>query len=105
MKKKYRIFLLLIILLVFTCKEKKTEETQEFQEICKKVAQCDNQFKNFSDIEKHCLSFFIKLKNNKSEALNPIIQCIKNAPCDSLSFQSCTIEYMKELQNMKPATK
>jgi hypothetical protein len=57
MKKKYRIFLLLIILLVFSCKEKKTEETQEFQEICKKVAQCDSQFKNFSDIEKHCLSF------------------------------------------------
>jgi len=104
MRKKYRIILLTIIL-VFSCKEKKTEETQEFQEICKKVAQCDNQFKNFSDIEKHCLSFFIKLKNNKSESLNLILECIKNSPCETLSFQTCSIEYMKELQNMKPRTK
>lgn len=91
-----------IILLIFFCKDENTTNINRYQLICKKVADCDRNFKNISDIESHCINLFLKLEKNKIDLLKNIVECINTAPCESLSFQECTIEYIKELQSMKP---
>ncbi|GIX42686.1 MAG: hypothetical protein KatS3mg129_2419 [Leptospiraceae bacterium] len=103
--KTNKILIFTLILISFGCSKKEEIDIKEYENVCKKVAQCDNQFKKFQDLEKHCISFFVKLKKSKSESLNSILECIKSSPCETLSFQNCTIEHIKELQNMKPATK
>jgi hypothetical protein len=101
---KKTILIVLLLFISFSCK-KQNEDLSSIENICKKVAQCDKEFQKFKDIDKYCISFFVKLKKNKFSSLNKIIECLNDTPCESLSFQECTIEYVKELQNMKPASK
>ncbi len=105
--KAFKFIYLIILLLLLTitlCKKEKKENDTHYQFICKKVAECDKNFKNINDIESHCLNFFLKLEKSKPELLKQIVECINITPCETLSFQLCTVEYIKELQNMKPGT-
>lgn len=100
---KYLI-ILLITIIIFCKKEEKKQNIDQFQLVCQKVAECDKNFKNISDIDSHCLNLFLKLEKSKPELLNNIVECINTTPCESLSFQVCTVDFIKELQSMKPGT-
>ncbi|MCS7205116.1 MAG: hypothetical protein NZ853_05420 [Leptospiraceae bacterium] len=93
----------LAFLVLFYCK-KEQKDTSQFVEVCKKIVECDKSLSQFQDLQKHCINFFSKLEAEQARSLKLIMDCIKTTPCENLSFQSCTIEYIKELQSMIPGT-
>lgn len=82
---------------------KKKPDTSAYEAVCAKVAKCDKQMQAFPDIEGHCAKLFATIQQKMPEAVAPTVECINKAPCESLSFASCTESLAKGMQGMIPA--
>ncbi len=101
MKKLMLLVPLLTILLVGFCK-KKEEQIDQYQEVCKKIAECDKTLVQIGNLEQHCSKFLQSVEKQKPGLVSPIVECIKNTGCEELRFANCVEKNIKELQGLIP---
>jgi len=77
-------------------------DLSKYQEICAKVVKCDPSFAQVPDPMNNCQRLLGGVEQKLPHVVPQLTDCLKQAPCENLSFQVCGAKHMQEVKGLVP---